>query len=158
MTAAKLNITEEIRRITNETAAAAASKALEVSELAKSRAAEVSATAMAKALEVATLAATKAADAASAAANIAASTSKDLEYIKKDIADTKQDIKAINDKLDNKYVSKEEFKTTKDITEKMSEKYITKDQFATVKNIVYGLVGLMLSGVVMGLMYMLIKR
>jgi hypothetical protein len=134
----KLNITDEIRRITNETAANAASKALEVAEQAKSKAAEVSTLAIAKALEAATLAATKAADAASAAATIAASTSKDLEYIKKDISDTKLDIKAINEKLDNKFV--------------------TKDEFSTVKTIVYGLVGLILTSVIIALMYTIIKK
>lgn len=106
--ASKQNITDEIRRITNETAALAASKALEVAEQAKTKAAEVSTLAIAEALKAATLAATKAADAASAAANIAASTSKDLEYIKSDIAATKADIKEINIKLDNKYSTKEE--------------------------------------------------
>jgi|ERR1035437_8193630 flagellar motility protein MotE (MotC chaperone) len=124
----KLNLQDEIRRVTNETAAAAASKALEVSELAKSRAAEVSSIAMAKALEVATLAATKAADAASAAANIAAATSKDLEYIKKDIADTKADIKAINEKLDNKYATKEELRITKEEVVKTQENCFTKKE------------------------------
>jgi len=106
----KVTIQEEIRRITNETAAAAASKALEVAELAKTKAAEVSTLAIAEALKAATLAATKAADAASAAAAIAASTSKDLEYIKSDIAATKLDIKAINEKLDNKYPTKDDVK------------------------------------------------
>jgi len=155
---ARINLQDEIRRITNETAAAAASKALEVSELAKSRAAEVSSMAMAKALEVATLAATKAADAASAAANIAAATSKDLEYIKKDIADTKQEIKTINEKLDNKYVTKDEYKACKDITDRLDDRFITKDQFSTVKSVVYGLVALIMTSVITGLMWMLIHR
>lgn len=106
----KVSIQDEIRRITNETAAAATAKALEVAELAKQKAAEVSTLAIAKALDASTLAATKAADAASAAAQIAASTSKDLEYIKKDIADTKLEIKNINEKLDNKYSTKEDTK------------------------------------------------
>lgn len=108
--ASKLSIQDEIKRITNETAAAAASKALEVAELAKTKAAEVSTLAIAKALEAATLAATRAAEAASAAAAIAASTSKDLEYIKKDISDTKAEVKSINEKLDNKYATKEELR------------------------------------------------
>lgn len=112
--ASKLSIQDEIRRITNETAAAATAKALEVAELAKQKAAEVSTLAIAKALDASTLAATKAADAASAAAQIAASTSKDLEYIKKDIADTKLEIGKINEKLDNKYSTKEETKVIAD--------------------------------------------
>lgn len=53
----KDQLTEEIRRITNETAALAASKALEVAETAKSKAAEVSTLAIAEALKAATLAA-----------------------------------------------------------------------------------------------------
>lgn len=104
----KINIADEIRRITNETAATAAAKALDVAEQAKVKAAEVSTLAISEALKAATLAATKAADAASAAAQIAASTSKDLEYIKADISSTKLDIKAINEKLDNKYLTKED--------------------------------------------------
>lgn len=126
---AKSSIQDEIRRITNETAANAASKALEVAELAKQKAAEVSTLAIAKALEAATLAATKAADAASAAAQIAASTSKDLEYIKKDIAETKLDISKINEKLDNKYVSKEDAHITENaysLSTKTLETRVTK--------------------------------
>jgi hypothetical protein len=115
---AKINIQDEIRRITNETAAMAASKALDVAELAKQKAAEVSTLAIAEALKAATLAATRAAEAASAAATIAASTSKDLEYIKKDIADTKSDIKDIKDKLDNHYVNKDDFSSVKMNSEK----------------------------------------
>lgn len=116
---AKINIQDEIRKITNETAANAASKALEVAESAKAKAAEVSALAISEALKAATLAATKAAEAAAAAANIAASTSKDLEYIKSDIAATKLDIKAINEKLDNKYQTKEDAKITENRVEKI---------------------------------------
>lgn len=112
--ASKINIQDEIRRITSETANLAASKALEVAELAKQKAAEVSTLAIAEALKAATLAATKAADAASAAATIAASTSKDLEYIKKDISDTKSDVKEIKDKLDNRYVTKDDFTVVKE--------------------------------------------
>lgn len=118
---AKINIQDEIRRITNETASAATAKALEVAEQAKQKAAEVSSTAIAKALEAATLAATRAAEAAAAAASIAASTSKDLEYIKKDIADTKLDIKSINEKLDNKYSTKEETKIVSDRVQKIED-------------------------------------
>src|ERR1035437_8441532 len=111
---AKINIQDEIRRITNETAAMAASKALDVAELAKQKAAEVSTLAIAEALK----AATRAAEAASAAATIAPSTSKDLEYIQKDIADTKSDIKDIKDKLDNHYVNKDDFSSVKMNSEK----------------------------------------
>lgn len=150
----KVNIQDEIRRITNETAASAAAKALDVAEQAKTKAAEVSTLAIAEALKAATLAATKAADAASAAATIAASTSKDLEYIKKDIADTKTDIKEIKDKLDTKYVSKEEH----NVILKDMESFITKDQFSTVKNITYGMVGIILTSVMGGLMYLLINK
>lgn len=180
----KINIADEIRRITNETAANAASKALEVAEQAKAKAAEVSTLAIAEALKAATLAATKAADAASAAAQIAASTSKDLEYIKKDISDTKNDIKAINEKLDIKYVSKEEFLPTKEMYNKLEDKFalkqelinharidvdtfteiklslnklITVDQFSTVRAVVYGMVGLILTSVMGGLMYLLLN-
>lgn len=103
-------IADEIKRITNETAAVAAQKALEVADLAKQRAAEVSSMAIAKALDASTLAAEKAAQAASAAAQVASATNLDLSYIKKDIADTKTDIKAINEKLDNKYQTKEDAK------------------------------------------------
>ena len=181
----KVNIQDEIRRITNETAANAASKALEVAEQAKAKAAEVSTLAIAEALKAATLAATKAADAASAAAQIAASTSKDLEYIKKDIADTKNDIKSINDKLDNKFLSKEDFRPTKDFVDKIEDKFSTKqelvnhsivnenafneikksldklvtlDQFSTVKAIVYGMCAIILTSVVGGLMYLIIRK
>ena len=161
----KVSIQDEIRRITNETAAAAAAKALEVAELAKQKAAEVSTNAIAEALKAATLAATRAAEAAAAAAAIAAATSKDLEYIKKDIADTKTDIKAINEKLDNKYLTKVEFtehiiNKEKDIAEinKSIERLVTTDQFSTVRNVVYGLVSVMLTSVVGGLMYLLIHK
>lgn len=134
---AKMNIQDEIRRITNETAASAAAKALEVAEQAKTKAAEVSTLAIAEALKAATLAATKAADAASAAATIAASTSKDLEYIKKDISDTKADVKEIKDKLDNKYVNKEDFQVVKaDLANTINtrEKFITKEEVLANEN------------------------
>lgn len=102
----KLNIQEEIRKLTLEQSAVTERKALEVSDLAKAKAAEVSSMAIAKALDVSTLAATKAADAASAAAAIAISTGKDLEYMKKEISDTRADVKEIKDRLDNKFVTK----------------------------------------------------
>jgi methionine synthase II (cobalamin-independent) len=154
---AKINIQDEIRRITNETAANAASKALEVAEAAKAKAAEVSALAISEALKAATLAATKAAEAASAAANIAASTSKDLEYIKTDIAATKADIKEINQKLDNKYTTKEESLTLAKEVERIAKIVDSYSQYPTVKAIVYGLAGLILTAVVGGLMYLVIK-
>lgn len=157
----RVNIADEIRRITNETAANAAAKALEVAELAKQKAAEVSTTAIAEALKAATLAATKAADAASAAATIAAATSKDLEYIKKDIADTKNDIKSINEKLDNKYTTKDEHLTLRKEVEEINKCVIgraeTYSQFATVKAIVYGLVSLILVSFVSGLIILVFK-
>ena len=152
-----MNLQDEIRRITNETAALAASKALEVSETAKAKAAEVSTLAMTEALKVATLAATKAADAASAAATIAASTSKDLEYIKKDISDTKLQIEKINDKLDNKFVTKEEFNSRKEIVDKEVNSFINKSDFSTVKAIVYGMVGLILVSFMSGLIYLVLR-
>jgi phosphoribosylaminoimidazole carboxylase (NCAIR synthetase) len=140
--------------------------------------------AISKALDASTLAATKAAEAAAAAASIAASTSKDLEYIKADIAATKLDIKSINEKLDNKYVSKEDFRPTKDIVDKIEDKYVTKqellnhsianetalsdikkileklvtiDQFSTVKTIVYGMCGLILIAFMSGLIYLVLR-
>lgn len=159
---AKLDIQEEIRRITSQTAADAASKALEVAELAKTKAAEVSTLAIAEALKAATLAATKAADAASAASTIAASTSKDLEYIKKDIADTKNDIKEIKEKLDNKYVNKEEFgvleKAVGCIAIKVDGRVETYSQFSTVKNLVYGTVGIILTAVLTSIVYLVVRR
>src|ERR1035437_4081653 len=159
---AKVNLQDEIRRITNETAASAASKALEVAELAKQKAAEVSTLAIAEALKAATLAATKAADAASAAATIAASTSKDLEYIKKDIADTKADVKEIKDKLDNKYVTKEEFSIIKSGIAQTETKVDGRSdliaQIPTIKAIVYGMVSVILLSVISGLMYILIHK
>lgn len=158
----KLNLQEEIRRITNETASIATAKALEVAELAKQKAAEVSTTAIAEALKAATLAATKAADAASAAATIAASTSKDLEYIKADIAATKLDIKSINEKLDNKYTTKEEHGNLKKEVEEsrkiLDSRSDTFSQFNTVKTIVYSMVGLILSAFIMGLIYLLVNK
>ena len=161
----KQDLTEEIRRITNETAALAASKALDVAEQAKAKAAEVSTLAIAEALKAATLAATKAADAASAAATIAASTGKDLEYIKKDISDTKSDVKEIKDKLDNKYVNKEEYLSHLNenvnhynLVDKREDTFITKEQFSTVKIVVYGMVGIILSSVMAGLMYLVIHK
>lgn len=154
----KVNIQDEIRRITNETAASAASKALEVAEQAKTKAAEVSTLAIAEALKAATLAATRAAEAAAAAANIAASTSKDLEYIRKDIEATKLDIKEIKEKLDNKYLSKEEFRPYKDASDKLEDKFVQKEQFSNVRNIVYGMVGLILTSVMGGLMYLLLHK
>jgi hypothetical protein len=138
----------------NETASEAAGKALEVAEQAKAKAAEVSTLAIAKALEAATLAATKAADAASAAATIAASTSKDLEYIKKDIADTKADVKEIKDKLDEKYVTRADF-LSRDV---LIDRMVTKEEFSLVRIIVYGMCALMLSSVIGGLMYLIINK
>jgi uncharacterized protein (DUF2147 family) len=137
---AKMNLQEEIRRITNELAAGAEKKALEVStqamlkasevaDLAKVRAAEVSSMAIAKALDASTLAAEKAAAAAAAAASVATATNLDLTYIKKDIADTKADIKSINEKLDNKYTSKEEFRTTRDLVNKLDAELKDLKQF-----------------------------
>lgn len=152
------SISEEIRRITNETAAEATRKALEVTEAAKSRAAEVSTLAITEALKVATLAAAKAAEAASAAAAIAASTSKDIEYIKQEIATTKLDIKSINEKLDNKYVSKEEFKPTKDFVESLENKFVLRSEFVTIRLIVFGACGLILAGVFSSLIYLVIRR
>src|ERR1035437_6989421 len=156
----KMNLQDEIRRITNETAALAASKALEVSETAKAKAAEVSTLAMTEALKAATLAATKAADAASAAATIAASTIKDLEYIKKDISDTKADVKEIKDKLDNKYVNKEEFSVVKQDLLQLQNKIENRSdliaQIPTIKGIVYGMVGIILTSFIGGLIYLLI--
>jgi cobalamin biosynthesis Mg chelatase CobN len=145
----KIDITEEIKRITSEIAAEASAKALEVSTqatakaaevatLATAKAAEVSTLAVSKALDAATLAATKAADAATAAASIATATSLDLTYIKKDISETKKEVEMINTKLDNKFV--------------------TKDEFATVKLITYGLVATIMVSVIGGLMYLLIHR
>lgn len=160
----KINLQDEIRRITNETAANAASKALEVAEQAKAKAAEVSTLAIAEALKAATLAATKAADAASAAATIAAATSKDLEYIKKDIADTKLDIKSINEKLDNKYSTKEESlnfrkecENTKVIVDGLENKFVTKEQFSLIRGIVFGFVGLVLMAFASGLIYLVFR-
>ena len=150
----KVNITDEVRRIVNETASKATAEALAVSEQAKTKAAEVSSMAIAKALDASTLAATRAAEAASAAATIAASTSKDLEYIKKDISDTKADIKEIKDKLDSKYVTKEDFNGIKTELEKVME---NTNQFATVKAVVYGMCGLILTGVVGAIMYLIIR-
>ena len=182
--ASRLNLQEEIRKITNETASAAAAKALEVADLAKQKAAEVSSMSISKALDASTLAAEKAASAAVAAAQLATATSLDLSYIKKDIADTKTDIKSINDKLDNKYVSKEDFRPTKDTVDKIEDRYSTKqelvahsianenvlkeikvvldklvtaDQFSTVKNIVYGMVGLILVSFMGGLIFLVLK-
>ena len=137
----KINIEEEVRRVTNELSAQAAGKALQVSneasakaaevaDLAKSKAAEVSTLAIAKALDVATLAAQKAADAAIAAAAIASATSGDLARIK-------EDVKEIKDRLDNKYVSKEEF--------------------STVRAITYGLVALIMVAVVGALMTLVLR-
>lgn len=129
----KINLQEEIRRITNENAAQASAKALEVAEQAKSKAAEVAALAIAKALEAATLAATKAADAASAAAAIAVSTGKDLEYMRKAMDETKADISKINEKLDNKYVTKEEIRTMKEIVDEVEKKFVSKEEFQPLK-------------------------
>ena len=171
--ATKMNLTDEIRRITNENAASVAATALQVAEQAKQKAAEVSSLAIAEALRAATLAATKAADAASAAATIAASTSKDLEYIKKDIADTKSDIKEIKDKLDDKYVTKtamdvfvrandarhvEEGKIVDKFANQVEKCAVILEQFTTVKNIVYGATALILIAVFTSLVYLVVKR
>lgn len=153
----KSDLIEEIRRITNETAALAASRALEVAETAKAKIADASTLAIAEALRAATLAATKAADAASAAAAIAASTSKDLEYIKKDISDTKQDIKSINEKLDNKYTTKDEHSVLRKELEETQRKVDNFSQYPTVKAIVYGMCALILTSVMGGLMFLIIK-
>jgi len=150
----RINIQDEIRRIINETSANAASKALEVAEDAKSKAAEVSTLAIAEALKASTLAATRSAEAVSAAATIAAATSKDLEYIKKDISDTKTDVKEIKAKLDDKYVTRVDFAARGDLIAQM----ITKEQFSTVRAIVYGMVALIMSSVVGGIMFLVIRK
>ena len=150
----KVNITDEVRRIVNETASKATAEALAVSEQAKTKAAEVSSMAIAKALDASTLAAEKAAAAATAAASVATATSLDLSYIKADIASTKSDIKEIKDKLDSKYVTKDDFNSIKTELEKVME---NTNQFATVKAVVYGMCGLILTGVVGAIMYLIIR-
>lgn len=163
--AAKIDIQEEIRKIASEMAAGAEKKALEVSTAATMKAAEVSSTAIAKALDVSTLAAQRAADAATAAATIATTTSKDLEYMRKDIAETKADVKEIKNSLTDKFVEKEEFIShlTSDLKyhdyeEREKAKFVTQDQFSTVKSIVYGMTGTILFAVLTSLMYLVIKR
>jgi hypothetical protein len=144
----KQDLTEEIKRVTSEIAADAAAKALEVSSTAAARASEVataataeaarvSTLAIAKALDAATLAATKAAEAAAAASAVASSTSGDIGRIKEDIIKINLAFDKINDKLDNKYVTKEEF--------------------SIVKNIVYGMVGLILISFIGGLIVIVMK-
>lgn len=152
-----------------EVSSTAMAKASEVADLAKVRAAEVSSMAISKALDASTLAAEKAAQAAVAAAQVATATSLDLTYIKKDIADTKNDIKDIKLMLDDKYVNKEEFTNHLNIDLKYHDdearrndalhaSIVTKEQFTTVQSIVFGLVGLILTSVFGGLMYMLIHK
>jgi|ERR1035437_6147233 hypothetical protein len=129
----KIDISEEIRRITGEQATQAAAKALEVSnqasaknlevaEAAKQKAAEVSALAIAKALDTATLAAQKAADAAAAAAAIATSTQADLTRIKEEMSRLNDGFDKLNDKIDNRYVTKEDFALVKTNVEKNNAK------------------------------------
>lgn len=140
---AKLSIQDEIRRITNETTAVATAKALEVAEQAKQKAAEVSSIAIAKALEAATLAATRAAEAAAAASSIAASTSKDLEYMRKDIAETKEDIKKINDKLDNKFSTKEDAKIVENRVLKIEDN-LSKAVWIVLSVVIVAILGLVI--------------
>lgn len=102
----KLDVGEEVRRYLDANAAQVASTALRVSDDAKAKAAEVSTTAIAEALKVSTLATQEAAKAVVAAAASATAFGTDMQYLKKDIAE-------IKDRLDNKYVSKDEFSSTK---------------------------------------------
>jgi len=45
----------------------------------------------------------------------------------------------------------------KSINNKLEKDHITRDQFEPVRNLVYGLVGLMLTAVIVGLMAVIIK-
>jgi len=62
---------------------------------------------------------------------------KDTEYIKLGLEDTKNNINLIKNKLENRYISR--------------------DEFAPIKSIVYGLVGLILTGVVGALIALILK-
>lgn len=64
---------------------------------------------------------------------------KDFDYMKKDIHEIKEEIKSLVNKLNNKYVSKDELER---------ELLLLQQQINLIQKIVYGFVGLILSAVV----------
>lgn len=53
-------------------------------------------------------------------------------------------------------VSKETLSKIKDIDEKLEKKYVTKEQFALVKNLVFGAAAIILSAVLLALVYLVV--
>lgn len=72
----------------------------------------------------------------------------DIEYIKKDVTDIKGCVKELGDKVDEKFDH---------LIENMDKKYVSQDRFAPIEKIVYTLAGTALTGIVSGLIYLLIK-
>ncbi len=79
-----------------------------------------------------------------------------LERLDERTASILEDLAEIKKELANKYVSKDTFETIKDTVQNMPEVYVTKDEFAPVRKIVYGLVGLVLTGVVAAILALVI--
>lgn len=44
------------------------------------------------------------------------------------------------------------------INDKLDDKYVTKDEFRPVRNVVYGMVGIILTAVILALVYLVIHR
>lgn len=61
--------------------------------------------------------------------------------VRKDIEFIKDNLKEINSKLDQKYVSQEEFSPIKAIVNHLDDKYVTHEEFKPVQKIAYGLAG-----------------
>lgn len=72
-----------------------------------------------------------------------------MESIKSDVSDLK-----INTKADMM-----ELKTAvKELTKTIDDSYVTKSEFAPVKAVVYGLVGLILTAVVIAVIYLVVQK
>lgn len=113
------------------------------------------ATAAALALATATAETAKELAKAKVASDVTAAVlAADIGYIKLDVAEIKKVVKSLSER-DSQYLTKEDFsKHTKDNEENM----VTQDQFVIVKAIVYGMVSIILTGFIGGLMYLLINK
>ncbi len=79
-----------------------------------------------------------------------------LERLDERTASIQSDLTEIKKELSNKYVTKTEFEPVEKVVESLSDKYVSKDEFAPVKKIVYGLVGLILTAVVVAALGLLL--
>ena len=72
----------------------------------------------------------------------------DVDRIKEDLIDVKVCVKEVGLKMDEKFDH---------LIENMDKKYVSQDRFAPIEKIVYTLAGTVLTVIVTGLLYLLIK-